>query len=64
MSENNSVEMHFGNPCVQRLPFQQAILLESIDLTKIVWRERVETNKMLKEARQLTYEKFIKVGME
>jgi hypothetical protein len=24
----------------------------------------VETNKMLKEARQLTYEKFIKVGME
>jgi hypothetical protein len=65
-------EMHFREPCVERLPFhleneQQVIFSDSTDLTKIVSKERtgitkftqwMQTNKECEEARELTYAQF------
>jgi hypothetical protein len=66
------IEMHFRDPCVERLPFhlqneQHVIFSDSADLTKIVRKERagitkftqwMETNKQCEEARKLTYAEF------
>jgi hypothetical protein len=65
-------EMHFRDPCVERLSFhlqneQHDIFSDSADLTKIVRKERagitkftqwMETNKQCEEARKLTYAEF------
>ena len=45
-------EMHFRDPCVERLPFhleneQQVIFSDSTDLTKIVRKERVGITKFI-----------------